>query len=148
MNVSRRGDQCVRQRNSRRSPETSGRFGEVAVDRDLDERVPVTPTGDARRALDQQRELAARPPVGVLLERVAPGEHESHHGGRQCLTEGERPDDCDQRDQVDADVEPHQAPEHRPGERDQDEDSRGREDAVGRRVIAEQPDGGPGADAG
>ena len=60
--------------------------------------------GDARCALDQKRQLAARAAGCRGLERRAAGEHQADDRAGEFLAERQRPDHRDERDRVDAEV--------------------------------------------
>ena len=78
--------------------------GARPVDRHLFDRAVDPQLGDARRALDQERQLAARAAGGRGLERRAAGEHEADDRAGELLAERQRPDHRDERDRVDAEV--------------------------------------------
>ena len=73
-----------------------------------DDRVAVVAVRDARRPLDEQAELTACTSGGPRLERCASGHHQRDDRCGEVLAEGERPDDRNERDRVDADVSPQQ----------------------------------------
>ena len=60
--------------------------------------------GDARRALDEQRQLAARAPGCGGLQRGAAREHQADDRAGELLAERQRPDHGHERDRVDAEV--------------------------------------------
>ena len=74
------------------------------VDRYLGNRALPPHVGDARSALDERRQLAARAAARPILEPVATGEHQRDNGSRGVLPEREGARHGDERDRVDADV--------------------------------------------
>ena len=78
--------------------------GADAVDRHLFDPAVDPQLGDARCALDQQRQLAARAAGCRGLERRAAGEHQADDRAGEFLAERQRPDHRDERDRVDAEV--------------------------------------------
>ncbi len=85
---------------------------------------------DARRPVQQRRQVARRSPAGEVLERLAPGEHQHDDERREVLADGERRDHGHDREDVESDVTA-QHVAHHPDERPRDEDS-----DVGRRQPA------------
>jgi hypothetical protein len=114
------------------------------ADRNLHDRVAVSAVSDARRPIDEHPQLAARSSLRVRLERVPAREHQGDDRPGQVLTEDQRPDYRDERDQVDSDVTSKQRASDAERQRDAHGHRRDRPDDVRRVVVA----GGPERDAG
>ena len=106
------------------------------LDRHLHDRRAVPAMPDAGRPVDQGAQLAARPTLCVVLEGVAPGEHERDDRAGEVLVEGERPADGDERDRVYADVPVEERADDADRERHERRSGRYRPENVGSVVVS------------
>ncbi len=95
---------------------------------------------DARRALDQETELAACTTGSPSLERRAAGHHQGHDRTGQRLAEDQRSGDRHQRDGVDTDVTLQQAAGRVDGQRDEDDRRSDGPHLVGPARLVESPE--------
>ena len=73
--------------------------GDVAR-RNVDEPTILPPMSNGRRPPRERRQLAPRTPEGVCVEQLASRQHQRDHEPRGELSEDERPDHREQRDDI------------------------------------------------
>ena len=113
--------------------------GHDHLDRHLDEAVAPPHQRISGRPLDQHGQLARRPPVSPLLERVPAGQHQRHHRARQVLAQRKRPGHRHQRDRINTDIAPQQRPHNRHRQRHQQQRSRRRPKRVRNPGLSHRP---------
>ncbi len=79
----------------------------------LDDGVGASHVRDARRALDELRELPPRAAARTVFQPVTTGEHERDDGSCRVLAERERAGHGDESDGVDTDVTVNEGAQHR-----------------------------------